>query len=281
MKTVRHALPDLSGRVAVVTGAASGIGLATARLLKRRGARLALCDIDSARLDAAVRELGAAGVPAFSRRTDVARPAEVEALASAVVSAVGTPELLVNSAGIAVVGSFMTTTADDWQQVIDVNLLGTVNICRAFLPSMIAGRRGGYIVNIASAAGFATQSELAAYGATKHALLGLSQALADELDEHGIGVAAVCPGFVDTPILDRARVRGSDPAATREGARRLLRARRLTAERVAERIVRAVERGSTSVPVGIEAQALWYLSRIAPSRVPSVFRMLRRLGSRT
>jgi len=146
---------------------------------------------------------------------------------------------------------------------------------------MVARGTGGYVVNVASASAFATQSELAAYGATKHALFGLSQALADELDAHRIGVSVVCPGFVDTPILERARVRGDEPEASRRAAGELLRKRRLTPERVAERIVTAAERGIAVVPVGIEARALWWLSRLTPTYMRSVFRAARRLGSRT
>jgi short-subunit dehydrogenase len=166
--------------------------------------------------------------------------------------------------------------------VLDVNLKGPVNLCRAFLPAMVARARGGYVVNVASAAAFFTQSELAAYGASKHGLVGLSQALADELAEHGIGVSVVCPGFVDTPILERARIRGEvDAEARRRVATEFLHWRGLSAERVAERIVRAAERGTPHVAVGIEAQALWLISRLSPARTASIIGLVRRLGSRT
>jgi NAD(P)-dependent dehydrogenase (short-subunit alcohol dehydrogenase family) len=276
-----HGLGHVRGRVAVVTGAASGIGRATARLLARRGAKVALCDVDQPKLAAVGRELLAEGLAVWFRAADVTRSGEVEEWVAAASGALGVPDLVVNAAGVLVLGPFSRTTADDWNYVIDVNLKGPVNVCRACVGPMLARGSGGYIVNVASASAFGTQSELAAYGTTKHAVLGLSQALADELDAHRIGVSVVCPGFVDTPILERARVRGDDPEASRRAAGELLRKRRLSPERVAERIVSAAERGIAVVPVGVEARALWWLSRLTPTYMRSVFRVVRRLGSRT
>jgi len=276
-----HALGSVAGRVAVVTGAASGIGRATARALGDRRAVLALCDIDEARLETVAEALRGEGVSVLARRVDVAEPGGVAAFAGEVERALGAAGLVVNAAGVVVLGSFLATTAEDWNHVLDVDLKGPANVCRAFLPAMRAAGRGGFIVNVASAAAFATQSELAAYGSAKHGLAGLSEALRDELGPDAIGVALVCPGFVNTPILERARVRGENPEAQRGAAERLLRARGLSAERVAERIVRAAERGQTIVPVGLEAQALRLLSRVAPSSLAPLFGRLRRLGSRT
>jgi len=278
---VRRGLGSVKGRLAVVTGAASGIGLATARELARRGAELALCDVDGERLERAAHELMARGALVTFRTTDVTRVDEVTRFATETIRNGRAPDLLVNAAGVLVLASFAHTTPDDWNHVIDVNLKGPVYVCRAFLPAMIARGGGGAVVNVASASAFGTHSELAAYGSTKHALLGLTQALADELAEHAISVSAVCPGFVDTPILERARVRGDDPETARHAAAELLRRRRLSPERVAERIVRAAERGIPVLPVGVEARALWLLSRLAPARVPALFTALRRLGSRT
>ncbi len=278
---MRRGLGSVKGRLAVVTGAASGIGRATARELAGRGAELALCDVDGERLERVCHELMARGALVTFRKTDVTRPEEVERFAAATLGSARAPDLVVNAAGVLVLASFRHTTPDDWNHVIDVNLKGPVHVCRAFLPSMIARGAGGAVVNVASASAFGTQSELAAYGSTKHALFGLTQALADELAEQGISVSAVCPGFVDTPILERARVRGDDPDTARHAAAALLRRRRLSPERVAERIVHAAERGIAVVPVGVEARALWLWSRLAPGRVPALFTALRRLRSRT
>lgn len=274
-----HGLGSVAGRVAVVTGAASGIGRATARELGRRGAVLALLDVERPGLARVAAELADGGVRVLARPVDVSASELVQAFAQEVEAALGPAELVVNAAGVLVLGAFLDTTAADFSHVIDVNLKGPANVCRAFVPAMKARGRGGYVVNVASASAFATMSELAAYGSTKHGLVGLSQALRDELQGDRIGVAAVCPGFVNTPILERARVRGSEPEAQRRLAERLLRGRGLSAERVAERIVRAAERGESIVPVGLEARALWFLSRALPNALAPLMGRLRRANA--
>lgn len=273
-------LGTLQQRVAVVTGAASGIGRATAFALADRGALLGLCDTDAPRLGALGEELGARGARAITVRADVTRPEDMERFAAA-VAGLGPPALLVNNAGVLVLGGVLDTSLEDWSHVIDVNLKGAVNACRAFLPPMLAAKRGGHVVNVASASAFFTQSELAAYGATKHALVGLSQALADELAPHGIGVSIVLPGFVTTNILERARIGGARPEEARRAAHALLRWRRLSAERVAERVVLAAERGQAIVPVGIEARVLALFSRSFPAQLGGLIAWARKLRERT
>jgi short-subunit dehydrogenase len=160
-------------------------------------------------------------------------------------------------------------------------VFGTANLCRAFVPSMIQRGRGGHVVTLASAAAFATPKDLVAYGATKHAVVGLSQGLGDELAEHGIGVSAVCPGFVDTPIAKSLRVRGDDdPAGVRDQTAHFLKWRSLAPERVAEAVVRAAERGALVVPVGIEARVLWLFSRLSPRAPRALLTLGRALAAR-
>ena len=271
-------LGSVAGRVAVVTGAASGIGRATAALLAERGARLGLLDIDAVKLAAFGGELRGRG-EVVSHVTDVANAEAVGRAAALMVRELGGVDLVVNSAGVAVIGDFSATSAEDWDFVFDVNVKGTANVCRAFLPAL--AKRGGQIVNVASAAAFATPGGLAAYGASKHALVGFSQALRDELGAQGIGVSLVCPGFVDTPIGARARLPGhADAAAERLRIADFLRARGLTAERVAHRIVQAAERDEPIVTIGAEAHVLRALARVLPERVPSLFSAVRRLSAR-
>jgi len=275
-----HGLGSVSGRVAVVTGAASGIGRATAHALAQRGAALALCDIDEIGLERTSHELRGVASRVFAERADVTDEAGVARFAASVERELGVADLIVNSAGIVVVGRFLETPLADWNRLIDVNLTGTVRVCRAFLPALVARGRGGYVVNVASAAAFTTLGDLSAYGASKHALVGLSQGLTEELFEHGIGVSLICPGFVDTPIANHAEVRGVlDASAERRRIAEFLRSRGLSAARVAERIVRAVERGQAIVPVGIEARMLRTLSRVAPSALPFLVVGGRRLAS--
>jgi NAD(P)-dependent dehydrogenase (short-subunit alcohol dehydrogenase family) len=275
-----HGLGTVSGRVAVVTGAASGIGRATAQELAKRGAALALCDVDEVGLERTSHELRGLASHVFVQRADVTNEAEVARFAAEVERELGGTDLIVNSAGIVVAGPFLEIPLADWDRLLDVNLKGSVRVCRAFLPSMVARGRGGYVVNIASAAAFTTIADLSAYGASKHALVGLCQGLTEEFFQDRIGVSLICPGFVDTPIANHAELRGArDVAAERERIAGFLRARGLSAARVAERIVNAAERGQAIVSVGIEARLLRTLSRVAPSALPFLMLGGRRLAS--
>jgi NAD(P)-dependent dehydrogenase (short-subunit alcohol dehydrogenase family) len=273
---------DISGRLAVVTGAASGIGRATALALAARGARLALGDVDEARLRHAAGEVRAHGRGAVCAvAVDVTRPESVERFRATVEAELGVADAVVNAAGVVVVGSFFATSPDDWDHTLAVNLRGPALVCRAFVPAMIERGLGGQIVHVASAAAFFTPRELAAYGATKHGLVGLAQALREELRPHAIGVSVVCPGFVDTPIVDNARFVGEeDPERTRRHVKKLVKGRGLRAERVAEAIVEALERGGDLVPVGIEAWALHALERVAPGSAARWVGIVRRFIER-
>jgi len=263
---------SLAGRTAVITGAASGIGRAVARACAARGADLALCDLDEAGLADAERELGGPGRRVLARRVDVSRADEMEAFARAVHELVPAADLLVNNAGVALGAGFLDTTLEDWDWIVSINLRGVVHGCHFFVPPMVQRGRG-HVVNVASAAGFVAGEALAAYCTTKFAVLGLSEALHEELARHGVGVTAVCPGFIDTPIARNARTRG--PWARPE-ARRLaiesLAKRGYPPERVARQLLRAVQRGRVVAPIAPEAWLLWYLKRLSPA-------LLRRLGA--
>lgn len=274
-------LGSVDGRCSVVTGAASGIGRATALALARRQGRVALVDRDAAGLERVTAEVRELGARALAAELDVRDSAALERFAADVERELGVPELVVASAGIALVGPFGSTTAADVEEVFAVNVFGTSNLCRAFVPMMIRSGARGHVVTLSSAAAFATPKDLVAYGATKHAVLGLSLGLADELAEHGIGVSAVCPGFVDTPIAKNLRVRGEpDPDMTRERAAHFLKWRSLSPERVARAVVRAAERGTLIVPVGAEAKALSLLSRLSPRAPRALLSLGRSLASR-
>jgi short-subunit dehydrogenase len=276
-----HGLGSVAGSAAVVTGAASGIGRATAELLAAKGAAVALLDIDEVGLMRVAEELRRHAAKVVSHKTDVANEPEVRAFAAFVEQSLGPVELVVNCAGIVVYGDFLATPAEDFAHVVAVNLEGAANVCRAFVPGMVERRRG-QIVNVASAAAFTTPAGLAAYGATKHALRGLSDGLREELAEHGVGVTVVCPGFADTKIAENARLRGAaDIEVERQRLSAFLRRRGLSPERVAARIVRAAERGDSLVPVGLEAHLLYALSRFAPARVPALFALAKNLAERS
>jgi NAD(P)-dependent dehydrogenase (short-subunit alcohol dehydrogenase family) len=252
--------------VAVVTGAASGIGRATAQALSARGLTVICADLDAERA-------GEVGVP---YEVDVGSPEEMERFAEWVRSSYGPPAVLVNNAGIAVGGSFFDHTVADWRRIVDVNLMGVVHGCLFFGPQLVSRGRG-HIVNVASAAAYTPTRTLPAYGATKAAVLMLSESLRAELSGTGVGVSAVCPGFIATGIYEAARYAGVPPE---EGTRRGELAARLASrwapgpETAARAIIRAIERDRPVAPVTAGAWTAYALSRVSPATL----RRLARLG---
>jgi NAD(P)-dependent dehydrogenase (short-subunit alcohol dehydrogenase family) len=272
---MRRGLGTVFGRVAVVTGAASGIGRATAELLSTLGASVALVDRNRVGL-----ERVAAALPAGTFalvEAELSRADQVRAAVERVGRELGAADLLVNAAGVAVLGGLLDASESDLEELVTVNVGAMLLVTRAFARVMVARGRGGQIVNVSSAAAFFTPKQIVPYGVTKYAAFGLSQGLDAELCEHGISVSCVCPGFVDTPIVEHMRVAGPDAERRREQARRFYRARGLTADRVARAIVKAAERGTRVVPVGFEAYALQALSRLAPSAASRAFAFAERV----
>ena len=183
-------------------------------------------------------------------------------------------DLLVNNAGVAIAGGFLDTSLEDWDWIVGVNLRGVVNGCHHFVPRMVQRARGGHVVIVASAAGFAATASLAAYCTTKFAVLGLAESLADELRPHHVGVTAICPGLIDTPITRSARLRGAfDRAGVREQMVGAYQRRGYGPERVARNLLGAVGRGRVVAPIAAEAWGLYYLKRAAPW-------LLRRINAR-
>jgi 3-oxoacyl-[acyl-carrier protein] reductase len=198
----------LAGRIAVVTGASRGIGLAIAERLARAGARLAICsraadDAGRQRLAAAADRLTAlvpAGAPVVSLACDVSRFADARRLHATVERELGVPDLLVNNAGSVVRARLDETSEAEWNSVVGDNLGGTFNVTRVFLPQMRT-RGSGRIVNVASISGRQGTARLVAYCAAKHGVIGFTRALAEETRAVGIQVNAICPGSVDTEML--------------------------------------------------------------------------------
>ena len=198
------------GHVAVVTGAASGIGAGIARACARRGLRVVLADIESGPAQALARELEDSGAEALAVRTDVTRAEDLEALAEATYERFGAAHLLCNNAGVAQGGTLHEFSDKDWEWLLAVNLYGVVHGCRSFVPRMMGQDGPAHIVNTASIGGWLSGPEIGMYCTTKFAVMGYSEALAAELGERGIGVSVLCPGFVDTNLGNASRNRPSD-----------------------------------------------------------------------
>lgn len=190
----------LEGKVAIITGGASGIGLATAQYLRREGVKLLLADIQTDLLETVVVELSRDGVEVIGQATDVRSYPQCEAMVARAVEAFGGVDILVNSAGI---GGPMTLFSEnqlsDWEDLIRVNLAGVLYCCRAAIDQMIK-RGAGRIINVASEAGKGNEKRMVVYGTTKGGVISLTRGLAIELGRYGITVNAVCPAVVRTPM---------------------------------------------------------------------------------
>ncbi len=277
------------GRSAIVTGGASGIGRALGAGLCMRGAHVVLADLDEdAAVDAAhAITAQAAGVGSITGvRLDVRERTAVEALVGEVARERGGLDVMVNNAGIALGGESHLMPPEHWDRIIDVNLRGVVNGVTAAYPRMVA-QGHGHIVNVASMAGLAPTPLTAAYTMTKHGVVGLSTTLRPEAALHGVLVTVVCPGAIETPILDKAPPADLPPQASGTLTSRqfleMMRMRPMPAERFAEQALRGIERNRAIVIVPRSGQGLWYLQRISPAAVRGVGsllvrRVLRRLG---
>ena len=256
----RKASARFPARRAVITGGASGLGLAMAGLLAAEGWKLALLDRDEARLaEARQRLAGAAELRTYALDTG-----DWEAVRDAVddfANAHGGLDLALNSAGVAVAGLFLETPIQDWDWIIRINLVGVAHSCRAELPHMIRAG-GGLVINVASAAGFASGSEMSAYNATKAAVIALSETLAQEMDEHHVHVAAAMPGFFRTRLLENARA----PAKSMGFARKLMDGSNLEADVVAADLLARALKGRHHLVVPRPYRALWLFKRLAPGR---------------
>jgi NAD(P)-dependent dehydrogenase (short-subunit alcohol dehydrogenase family) len=257
-------VPALEGRRCLITGAASGIGLALARRAAANGAELFLTDVNQAGLARAARELTTAGA-----RVSLAQPADlaefdaVQALGDAVHHQCAHVDVVANVAGISTWGAVQVLEHHHWRRTIDVDLMGPIHVIETFIPPMIAAGHGGHLVNVSSAAGLFGLPWHAPYSAAKFGLRGVSEVLRFDLRRHRIGVTLVCPGAVRTPLVGTVDIVGVDrehPRMKQLSAR--FERHAVTPEAVAAKITAAIERNrylvltSPDTRLGVMAQNL-------------------------
>ncbi|OBJ08686.1 short-chain dehydrogenase [Mycobacterium sp. 1245499.0] len=214
-------MDDFEGRGAVITGGASGIGLATATEFARRGARVVLSDVDQPALEQAVNRLRGEGFDANGVVCDVRHLEEMAHLAEESFRLLGQVDVLFSNAGIVVAGPMAQTSHDDWRWVIDIDLWGSIHAVEAFVPRLLDQGKGGHIAFTASFAGLVPNNGLGTYGVAKYGVVGLAETLARELKPNGIGVSVLCPMVVETKLVSNSeRIRGADYglSASPEGA---------------------------------------------------------------
>lgn len=265
-------------RKVLITGAGSGIGKATAMQMAELGAWLILTDLNPDSLEQAAfeaRRLGAAGVD--THVVDVSDWDDMQAMATKVRKHHGTLDILINNAGVGLAGDFLSTTVEDWQWVLGINVMGVVHGCKLFAPDMVA-KGQGHIVNLASAAGYYAAPDMSAYSASKHAILGMSESLRAEMADKGVGVSAICPGVINTGIVASSRMRGAAGQA-QDKIVAFYRKRNYGPELVAEAILGAIEHNRAVVPVSPEAWVMYGAKRFTPGALDLVNRspLLRRL----
>jgi NAD(P)-dependent dehydrogenase (short-subunit alcohol dehydrogenase family) len=244
-------MKDLKGKVAAVTGAASGLGRSMALAFAAEGMDVALADVDQVNLSSVQEEILAKGVRAITLKVDVSQAQQVEGFRDQALTRLGGVHLVCNNAGVSPLGAVWENSVADWQWILGVNLWGVIHGVRAFAPHLIA-QGEGHIVNTASVAGLISPPGSGAYNVTKHAVVALSESLHHDLRERksAVGVSVLCPAYVPTGIVDSERSRPKDLPASKKSRETLAReamlrkavtSGKVSADQVAQAVVTAVK----------------------------------------
>jgi NAD(P)-dependent dehydrogenase (short-subunit alcohol dehydrogenase family) len=271
---------EIRGRKVLITGAASGIGRATALAMAGRGARLFLTDINVDGLEKVRREIEeSGGEVCLARALDVSDYGSMKALADDVHAEFGSLDILANVAGVALFSQVEDMTHDQWERIVNVNLWGPYHGIECFVPEMVRAGRGGHILSVSSTAGIIGLPWHVAYAGTKHALVGSSEVLLFDLKKHNIGVTVVLPGAVNTGLVQTTVINADEEACQK--SRQMFSRHALAPERVADLIVNAIEKNRFMVITSADIKLLYFLKRTFPPVYRLVLRFMTWFMDRT
>ena len=273
-------MTDISGKLVIVTGAASGIGRATAQTAAERGARVVLTDISP--LDETIATIQAAGGEvAHAKSLDITDVDAVMTFAQEVHDSHGSVDVVMNVAGISAWGTVSALEHRHWRSMVEVNLMGPIHIIEAFVPAMVDAGRGGHLVNVSSAAGLIGMPWHAAYSASKFGLRGVSEVLRFDLRRHGIRVSLVCPGGVDTGLTETIEVAGVDKGSKAfRKAQAHFKKRAVTPDHAARAILRGVKRNRYLVYTSPDIFAIFTLQRAFPPGYSLAMRIFNKVANK-
>jgi NAD(P)-dependent dehydrogenase (short-subunit alcohol dehydrogenase family) len=256
-----HKMKMLSNKNVLITGAASGIGRATAAAMGLAGCRLFLTDINAEGLKKTADMISSAGDNVcLSRPFDVGDYEAMRAFASEIHAEFGSLDILVNVAGVALFAKIEDMQHRDWEKIIRINLWGVIHGLECFVPEMIRAGKGGHVVSVSSTAGLIGLPWHVAYAATKHALVGMSEVLRYDLRKYKIGVSVVCPGAVHTGLVNTADIRTDDHEATNK-ARKMFVKIAMTPEKVADLIIQAILKNKYLVITSLDIKLFYFIKR--------------------
>jgi NADP-dependent 3-hydroxy acid dehydrogenase YdfG len=273
-------MKTLSDKKVFITGAASGIGRSTAEAMGKMGCSLFLTDIDENGLGKTVDSIsGAGGRVCLARAFDVGDYQAMSDFAGEVHAGYGPLDILVNVAGVALFSQIEDMNHSDWEKVIKVNLWGVIHGIECFVPPMIRAGKGGHIVSVSSTAGLIGLPWHAVYAGTKHALVGISEVLRYDLKKHNIGVSVICPGAVNTGLVQSVKINASPESLNK--SRELFLKIAIAPEKVAEMIIKAIRFRKFIVITSLDIKLFYFLKRYFPPLYHLVMLAITRImGSR-
>ncbi len=264
---------EIPGKKVLITGAASGIGKATALAMAERSARLFITDINSRGLEQTRREIEENdGEVCLSRPLDISDYDAVRKMADEIHAGHGSLDILANVAGVALFSQVEDMTHEQWERIVNVNLWGPYHAIECFVPEMVRAGRGGHVLSVSSTAGIIGLPWHVAYAGTKHALVGSSEVLRYDLRKHGIGVSVILPGAVNTGLVGTVVINADEDAC--EKGRRLFTRHAIAPEKVAMLIIHAIEKNRYMVITSLDIKLLYFLKRTFPPMYDLVLRFM-------